>query len=288
MNQLSFEKRCRIIRLLVEGNSLRSITRIVDVSINTVTKLLIDAGKACMRFHNETVKDLSVKRMQVDEIWSFVYKKEASVKVKRWGDGIGDVWTWVAIDADTRLVISWSVGERDFKYAHEFMKDIKSRLNCSEKLQISSDGFLSYWDAIRSVFGGKLADYGVVEKYYGKKNPKVADGSFDAKGRFVKVEKRVRIGEPDMKHISTSYMERQNLTIRMCNRRFNRKTNAFSKKIENHIYALSLHFVYYNFVRIHKTLRVPPAMEAGLIKRLMSIEDIVRMINTHPKESQSF
>jgi IS1 family transposase len=278
MNKLSFEKRCHILRLLVEGNSLRSCSRIVDVSINTVTKLLIDAGKVCLQFHNDMVTNVNSKRVQVDEIWSFVYSKEKNVPEQKRGFNkkkAGDVWTWVAIDAETKLVISWLVGNRDAWAAKALMADLKSRL-IETQIQISSDGFRAYEEGVVSAFGTQV-DFGQLIKIYGK--DRIPDfGEKSRYGRYQGAEKHVIMGNPETKYISTCYVERQNLTMRMCMRRFTRDTNAFSKKVENHCYAIALHFVYYNFIRCHKTLRIPPAMEAGLIKKLMKIEDIVRLI----------
>jgi len=273
MNKLPIEKRVQIIQLLVEGNSLRATSRIADVSINTVTKLLVDVGRACEKFHNETVKGIKAKRVQADEVWSFCYAKQKNV-TQEMPEGAGDVWTWTAIDADTKLVISWLVGSRDADAASSFMNDIAMRLD--SRVQLTTDGHKVYVDAVGDNFGSYI-DYAQLVKLYG-----AAEGTNTNERKYSPSEcngtkKNVVIGNPDPEHISTSYVERQNLTLRMHNRRFTRLTNAFSKKLENHCYAIALHFVYYNFVKIHKTLRVPPAMEAKLIKRLMTIEDIVRL-----------
>ncbi|HMH32139.1 MAG TPA: IS1 family transposase [Puia sp.] len=273
MNKLPIDKRVQIINLLVEGNSLRSCSRIADVSINTVTKLLVDVGRACQKFHEETVRGISAKRVQCDEIWSFVYSKQKNVP-QGMEDEAGDVWTWTAIDADTKLVMSWLVGDRSVDTAVCFMNDVASRLK--NRVQLTSDGHYAYLEAVTEAFGSYI-DYATLQKIYGKPG-----GGGNAEKKYSPAEcigcdKTVISGNPDPKHISTSYVERQNLTMRMHMRRFTRLTNAFSKKIENHCYAIALHFVYYNFVKIHKTLRVPPAMEAGLIKKLMTIEDIVNL-----------
>lgn len=274
MNQLPLEKRTEIVRLLVEGNSLRSCSRIADVSINTVTKLLVDVGKACQRFHNEKMRGIKAQRVQCDEIWSFVYAKQKNVPEGMENEA-GDVWTWVGIDADTKLVISWLVGARDADSANAFMNDVAGRL--TNRVQLTTDGLKAYLEAVTDSFGSQI-DFAQLVKLYGNEGSAKAEKKYSP-AECIGTRKSVVSGNPDPAHISTSYIERQNLTMRMHMRRFTRLTNAFSKKIENHCYAIALHFVYYNFVKIHKTLRVPPAMEAGLIKRLMSIEDIVNLAN---------
>ena len=273
MNKLPLEKRTQIINLLVEGNSLRSTSRIADVSINTVTKLLVDTGKACEKFHNENVINVTSKRVQCDEIWSFVYAKDknASEEMKLEGKA-GDAWTWVGIDADSKLVISWYVGNRDADSANYFMQDVAVRLR--NRVQLTTDGLRAYLDAVENAFEYRI-DFAQLIKLYGQDSMKGEKKYSPAE--CIGAKKTRVMGNPDPKHISTSYIERQNLTMRMGMRRFTRLTNAFSKKIENHCYAIALHFVYYNFVRIHKSLRVTPAMEAGLTKKLMSIEDMVRL-----------
>jgi len=269
MNKLPIDKQIQIINLLVEGNSLRATSRIADVSINTVTKLLVSVGKACQDFHNEKVVNVSTKRIQCDEIWSFVYAKQKNLPEDK--DG-GDVWTWVGIDADTKLVVSWYVGNRNVAAAYEFMEDVASRLK--NRVQLTTDGHHTYLDAVSDSFMGNV-DFAQLIKIYGgetatekRYSPAVCIGT----------KVNTIMGSPDPEHISTSYVERQNLTMRMSMRRFTRLTNGFSKKVENHCYAIALHFVYYNFCRIHKTLRVTPAMESGLTKDIWSIEDIVKLI----------
>lgn len=274
MNKLSIEKRTQIIQLLVEGNSMRSTSRISDCSINTVTKLLVEVGKACAKFHNEKVQGLTCKRVQADEIWSFVYSKQKNVP-EGMEDYAGDVWTWTAIDADTKLIVSYAIGGRDLETATEFMHDVASRIKT--RMQLTTDGLHAYMEAVTDAFGSQI-DFAQLVKIYGGSDGGNKTEKKYSPAKFVSAEKHVRAGNPDEKHISTSYVERQNLTMRMHMRRFTRLTNAFSKKIENHYHAIALHFMYYNFVKIHKTLRVPPAMEAGLIKRLMTIEDIVRLV----------
>ena len=269
MNKLPLQKRVQIINLLVEGMSLRATSRIADVSINTVTKLLVDTGNACQEFHDSIVHHIKAQRIQCDEIWSFVYSKDKNTPTSKKGTGVGDVWTWVGIDADSKLVVSWYVGNRDAGSAYAFMKDVKSRL--ATRVQMTTDGLQTYLNAVPDAFGSRI-DYAQLVKIYGKTED-------DKRERYLGAEKRVILGNPDTSKVTTAHVERQNLTMRMHMRRFTRETNAFSKKVENHCYAIALHFVYYNFVKIHKTLRITPAMQAGLTKELMSIEDIVRLIN---------
>ena len=268
MNQLPLSKKVQIINLLVEGNSLRATARITGASINTVTKLLVDVGIACQEFHNEKVIRVSTKRIQCDEIWSFVYAKQKNLPDQIEG---GDVWTWVGIDADTKLVVSWLVGDRSAETANIFMQDVCYRLK--NRVQLTTDGHKAYLDAVGNSFGSQI-DFAQLVKTYGGQQEEIRYSPAECTGA-----KKTRIeGNPDEKYISTSYVERQNLTMRMSMRRFTRLTNAFSKKMENHCYAIALHFVYYNFCRIHKTLRVTPAMEAGLINDIMEIEDIIRLV----------
>jgi len=269
MNRLPLEKQIQIINLLVEGNSLRSITRITGTSINTVTKLLVDIGKVCVKYHDENVINVTSKRIQCDEIWSFVYAKKKNLPENKVG---GDLWTWVGIDADTKLVISYAAGSRDYETACLFIQDIAGRLQ--NRVKLTTDGHGAYLDAIDETFGAEI-DYAQLIKIYGNKPQ---DDTKYSPPDCIRTEKRPITGKPESKHISTSYIERQNLTMRMQMRRFTRLTNAFSKKIENHYYAVALHFMYYNFCRIHKTLRVTPAMEAGLTKDIMEIEDIIKLI----------
>ena len=273
MNKLPIEKKVQIINLLVEGNSLRSTSRIMDVSINTVSKLLIEVGIACQKFHDEKVVNVKSERVQADEIWSFVGCKE---KAKEKGaDGEGDVWTWVGLDADTKLVISWLVGDRDADAACAFMHDVADRL--VNRVQLTTDGHRAYLTAVEQAFEYDI-DYAMLIKMYGG-----SEGATDNERRYSPATctgaKKTRVmGDPNPKFVSTSYVERQNLTMRMHMRRFTRLTNAFSKKLENHCYAIALHFVYYNFAKIHKSLSVTPAMQAGLVKKPMTIEDIVNLV----------
>ncbi len=274
MNKLSSEDRARILHLLCEGQSIRAITRLTGASKNTVTKLLIDAGKACAAYHDEHVRELVSRRIQVDEIWSFTYAKQKNVAgAKAAPEAAGDTWTWTAIDADTKLIASYLVGGRDGEYALAFMDDLAGRL--ATRVQLSSDGHRAYLDAVEGAFGCDV-DYAIIHKIYGTV-PEAAKGRYSP--AVCTGVKKARIeGNPDPDHVSTSYVERSNLTMRMHMRRFTRLTNAFSKKVENHAYAVALHMMYYNFVRIHKTLRVTPAMAAGVSDKLWEIGDIAKLV----------
>ncbi len=274
MNNLPIQKRVQIINLLVEGSSLRDTSRICDVSINTVTKLLVDVGRACQQFHHETVVNIASQRIQADEIWSFVYSKDknAHVDMKQQGT-VGDAWTWVGIDADSKFVVSWFVGNRDADSANEFMCDVASRL--SNRVQLTTDGLRAYLDAVEN--NSDIIDYAQLVQMYGGADGMQGNEKKHSAAVCTGAKKNVISGRPDAKHVSTSYVERQNLTMRMHIRRFTRLTNALSKKIENHSLAIALHFVYYNFAKVHKTLRVTPAQEAGLTHRVMTLEDIVRL-----------
>ena len=273
MNKLTLEERARILHLLCEGMSIRAITRLTGASKNTVAKLLIDAGKACAAYHDANVRNVKAARVQVDEIWSFTYAKQKNVATaKDAPEGAGDTWTWTALDADSKMILSYLVGGRDSEYAIEFMDDLASRL--ANRVQLTSDGHRAYLEAVEGAFGCDV-DYAQLVKIYGS--------TIAAPGRYSPAEctgtrKRTVEGRPDADHVSTSYVERQNLTMRMHMRRFTRLTNAFSKKVENHAHAVALHMMYYNFVRIHKTLRVTPAMAAGVADRLWEIADIAKLV----------
>jgi IS1 family transposase len=274
MNKLSRGNRTQIIKLLVEGNSMRSTSRIADVSINTVTKLLIDAGKICSDYQDQALRNLPCKRLQLDEIWAFSYCKQRKVPfAKAAPEDAGDLWTWVAIDADTKLVPSWRVGDRSGATAIEFVCDLSRRL--ANRVQVTSDGHRAYLEAVEAGFGADV-DYAQLIKLYGEV-PHPAGRYSPAQINGTKMF--CCTGNPEPKHISTSYVERQNLTMRMSMRRFTRLTNGHSKKAENHAHMVSLHFMHYNFCRIHTSLRVTPAMAAGVTGRLWAIEDIVDLLD---------
>ncbi len=274
MNKLPIAKRAQILTLLCEGSSMRSVSRIADVSINTVSKLLVDAGKVCATYHDDTVRNVRSKRIQCDEIWSFTYAKAKNVTdAKAAPDQAGDTWTWTALDADTKLIVSHFVGGRDSECAMWFMDDVAKRL--ATRVQLTTDGHRAYLEAVEGAFGADV-DYAQLVKIYGA-SPE------SAKGRYSPAEctgaKKIKVeGDPDMKHVSTSYVERQNLAMRMHMRRFTRLTNAFSKKFENHAHMVALYAVWYNFVRVHKSLRVSPAMAAGISDRLWSMEDLATLV----------
>ena len=273
MNRLTLKDRAKILHCLVEGNSMRATTRLCDVSINTVTKLLVDIGFACSIYQNEMLRDLPCKRVQCDEIWSFCGSKQKNVPEGK-EDSYGDVYTWTAICADTKLCASFLVGRRDVEHGHSFIADLASRL--SNRIQLSTDGLKIYVNAVEAAFGSEI-DYGMLIKHYA--NPEETKGATRrySPSDFVKAEKSRIAGDPDFKEISTSYVERQNLTMRMSMRRFTRLTNGFSKKMQNLECSVALHFMYYNFGRIHKTLRVTPAMEAGLSDHVWTLEEIAAL-----------
>ena len=278
MNKLSIERQAQVIKVLCEGNSIRSTARITDTAINTVVKLLKDTGDACAKYQDIHLRNLRCKTIQCDEIWSFCYAKQKNVPEEKQGRfGYGDVWTWTAIDADTKLVASWSVGLRDAGYAFEFMRDLQGRL--ANRVQLTTDGYKAYLNVVEDVFGADI-DYAMLVKIYGTEPTGEARYS---PAKCTGAKPHAITGNPDPKLISTSYSERQNLTMRMNMRRFTRLTNAFSKKIENHMYAIALYFMHYNFARPHKTLSKPypttPAMAAGVTNRIWTAEDIVRLIS---------
>ena len=274
MNKLSSEERARILHLLCEGNSIRSITRLTGASKNTLIKLLLDAGKACAAYHDENVRDVKAKRVQVDEIWSFTYAKQKNVAAaKAAPDGAGDTWTWTALDADSKMILSYFVGGRDGECAMWFVDDLRARL--ANRVQLTSDGHKAYLEAVEGAFGDDI-DYAVLHKVYGA-SPESDKGRYSP-ADCIGTQKHRITGRPNPDHVSTSYVERQNLTIRMHMRRFTRLTNGFSKKVENHAYAVALHMMYYNFVRIHSKLRMSPAMAAGVSDRLWEIGDIVALV----------
>lgn len=281
MNKLSIEKRTQIVALLVEGNSINSTCRVTGASKNTVLKLLAEVGEACALYQDRVMVGLICKKVQCDEIWSFVGMKEKNVPEDVKGVfGFGDVYTWTAIDADTKLVPCWHVANRSAEAASQFIGDLASRM--ANRIQLTTDGHKVYVNAVEEAFGRDV-DYAMLVKIYGGDAPaKEASRRYSPSG-FVGAEKQRIAGNPNTKDISTSYVERQNLTMRMHMRRFTRLTNAFSKKLENHMAAISLHFMYYNFCRIHKTLRVTPAMEAGIADHVWSIEEVLMMVETARK-----
>ena len=275
MNKLPLKARALILNMLCEGQSMRATARLADVSFNTIAKLLIDAGKVCADLHDELVQGVTASRVQCDEVWSFTYAKQKNVaKAKAAPDEAGDTWTWTALDADTKLIVSSMVGGRDAEYANAFMDDVASRL--ANRVQMTTDGHKAYLEAVEGSFGADI-DYAQLIKVYGNA-PETLKGRYSP-ADCTDIVKRTVEGQPDEKHISTSFVERQNLTMRMQMRRFTRLTNAFSKKFENHMHMLALYTVWYNFIRIHKTLRVTPAMEAGLSETVWDMEDLVRIMD---------
>jgi len=273
MNRTSIERQTQIINCLVEGNSIRSTERITGSHRDTIMRLLVRVGNECETFLDNKMRNLNCQRIQVDEIWTYVKKKQRHVTSSDDPNHNGNMWTFVAIDADTKLVPAYKVGKRDLYTAHKFMKDLSNRL--TNRVQISSDALRAYVEATEQAFGTDV-DYGQIVKSY--ETEPVGPGRYSPP-KVVNAKKRTISGAPDDKHISTSYIERQNLTMRMSMRRFTRLTNAFSKKVENLIAAVALHFAYYNFVRIHRSLRVTPAMEAGIESRVWDLSDLVEMAN---------
>jgi len=280
MNKLNPDRKAQIIKVLCEGNSIRSTARITNTAINTVVKLLREVGAACLAYQYQNMRNLSCQKLQVDEIWSFVYAKAKNVPEEHNGEfGFGDVWTFTAIDADTKLVPCWKVGTRDADCAYEFLSDLKDRL--ANRVQLTSDGHKMYLEAVEHAFGREI-EYAQLVKMYGQD---VENEKRYSPAKCIGAEKHVVQGNPDISKVSTSYVERQNLTMRMCMRRFTRLTNAFSKKLENHTLALALYFMHYNFARTHKTLTNPhprtPAMAAGLTDHIWTIEEIVKMADAN-------
>jgi IS1 family transposase len=275
MNKLSSDERAHILQLLCEGMSIRAIERTTGSSKHTVSSLMNDAGAALAAYQDKAFVDLKAKRVQVDEIWSFTYAKQRNVAAaKAAPDGAGDTWTWTAIDADSKLVMSWLVGGRDAEYANAFMGDLAGRL--ANRVQLTSDGHKAYLEAVDGAFGADV-DYAQLVKLYGAV-PGKGDERRYSPAECTGIRKNRIEGRPDAAHVSTSFVERQNLTMRMHMRRFTRLTNGFSKKIENHANAVALHFAYYNFVRTHKTLRMTPAMAAGVAASPWEMADLVAVL----------
>lgn len=273
MKSLSLAQQAMVVRALVEGNSLRATTRMTGIARNTITKLLVDLGHACAEYHDKYVRNLRVRRLQADEIWSFIGAKAKNVAPEQENAGWGDTWTWVAIDADSKLCVSYLVGGRDAWWAHEFMQDCAERIR--GKVQITTDGHRAYVDAVEDAFGMEC-DYGMLVKIYGA--PSESEARRYSPARCIGADMKVVSGNPDPKHVSTSFVERQNLTMRMSMRRFTRLTNGFSKKLENHCCAIALHYLYYNFCRVHQTLRVTPAMQAGLSGYIWEVEEMLALL----------
>jgi IS1 family transposase len=279
MNKLSVVEKVRVVACLVEGNSLRATTRMTGTHRGAILKLLVELGAACSAYQDKAFRNLNLTRIQCDEIWAFVGCKEKNAKTAQKARGWGDVWTWTALDAPTKLVPCWYVGTRDGGAAYHFIHDLKGRL--ANRVQLTTDGHKAYLEAVEDAFGAEI-DYAMLNKIYGtaigpdQKHAEIRYSPAQCMG----ARRAVISGMPDFAHISTSYTERQNLTMRMSMRRFTRLTNAFSKKVANHEAAVALHFMHYNFARIHQTLRVTPAMEAGITDHIWSIEDIVRLLHT--------
>ncbi|HZR25538.1 MAG TPA: IS1 family transposase [Vicinamibacterales bacterium] len=273
MNQLPTAKRVAVVAALVEGNSIRATARMTGVSKPTILKLLADLGTAAAAFHNDTVRNIRSERVQCDEIWQFVGAKQKNATAEQKAQGWGDVWTWTAIDADSKLIVSWFIGQRDPFSAWWFMRDLCSRL--ATRVQLTTDGLNAYLTAVERAFEGEV-DFAQLVKIYGQPR----DGAVRySPARFMSARREVIRGNPDMKHVSTSFVERQNLSMRMGMRRFTRLTNAFSKKVENHAHAVALYFLHYNFARIHGTLRVTPAMAAGVADHVWNLSEIVELLD---------
>jgi len=275
MNKLTTEKRRQVIAALVEGNGIRATVRMTGVAKNTIAKLLVELGEACSEYLDKAIVNLKSKRIQCDEIWSFCYAKEKNLPEELRGKfGYGDVWTWVGMDADSKLIVSWAVGGRDAGTAYGFIQDLAKRL--SNRVQLTTDGHRPYLSAIEDAFGSQI-DYAMLVKLYG--NDRENETRYSP-AECIGCRDVVVTGRPDPKHISTSFVERQNLTMRMHMRRFTRLTNAHSKKIENHIASIAIHYMHYNFCRVHETLRVTPAMESGLADHVWSIEEMIAVLDT--------
>jgi IS1 family transposase len=273
MNKLNRTKQAQVIAALVEGNSINATVRMTGVAKNTILKLLAELGPACSEYQNRVFRNLTCKRIQCDEIWQFCYAKEKNVPADKKGTfGFGDVWTWVAIDADTKLIPTFMLGNRDSRTANVFIDDLASRL--ANRIQLTTDGLSVYLEAVEGAFGSEI-DYAMLIKVYGASQEETRYSPAEC----IDTKTHLVSGMPKVHHISTSYVERQNLTMRMGMRRFTRLTNGFSKKVENHAHAVALHFMHYNFCRVHKTLRVTPAMEAGLTDHVWEIKEIISLLD---------
>ena len=275
MNKLPHEKRAQALQMMAEGISLRAMTRLTGISRTTLIKLLEDAGQAFSEYQDRVLVNLPCKRIQVDEAWAFCYAKQKNVPAaKAAPEGAGDIWTWVGLDADTKLVASWYVGGRDGEAAATFIDDLAPRL--ASRVQLTSDGHKAYLEAVEGAFGGDV-DYAQLVKLYGSEGGVSSDKRYSP-AECTGIRKRNVEGKPDPAHVSTSYVERSNLSMRMGNRRMTRLTNAFSKKAENHAHMMAIYFMHYNFVRIHQTLRVTPAIEAGVTSKLWEMSDLVKVL----------
>ena len=276
MNRLPTHKRILVLKCLVEGMSIRATVRVTRVAKATVMKLIVAAGKVCAEYQDRTLRELPCRRVQADEIWSFIYAKEKNVtRAKSAPPEAGDVWTWVALCADTKLIPTWRIGDRSGMTAIDLMDDLRARL--AHRVQLTTDGHAVYFEAVEGAFGGDV-DYAQLIKIYGSAGGKDDERRYSP-AEYTGIKTKVVEGNPDRRHISTSYVERQNLTMRMSMWRFTRLTNAFSKKLENHAHAVALHVFHYNFCRLHRTIKVTSAMEAGVTDRLWEIADIVRLID---------
>lgn len=276
MNKLSTKERTQVVKALLEGNSLRSTTRMTGIHRSTILKLLLELGTACAEYQDRTLRNLPCKRIQADEIWSFVYAKEKHCTPEMKAAGAGDCWVWVGMDADTKLVVSWLAGTRDAGCAHDFMQDLASRL--AHRVQLTTDGHHAYLSAVEGAFDNDI-DYARLIKQYGPSMEGEGTARRYSPPQVTGIKIKTVSGAPDKEHISTSYIERQNLTMRMAMRRFTRLTNGFSKKIENHIAQLAMHYMFYNFGRIHQTLRITPAMAAGVSDHVWSVEEIIGLLD---------
>jgi IS1 family transposase len=275
MNRLSVEERARIVSCLVEGNSIRATVRMTGASKNTVVKLLADLGRACSEYQDKAFRNLKCKRIQCDEIWSFCGAKEKNASPEKKKQGWGDVWTWTALCPDSKIIPCWFVGDRSAGSAYHFIHDLKDRL--ASRVQLTTDGHRAYVQAVEDAFGSEI-DYAMLIKIYGNVPTDNSNVRYSP-AQCMGARKTVISGMPDHEHVSTSHTERQNLTMRMSMRRFTRLTNGFSKKLENHEHALALYFMYYNFARVHQTLRVTPAMEAGVSDHVWSLDEMVGLLD---------
>lgn len=276
MNKLTKEKRMQVVAALVEGSSINSTARMTGVTKQTILRLIADLGTACAKYQDEKLRNLSCKRIQADEVWSFCWAKDKNLSEEMKGKfGFGSVWTWTAIDADTKLMVSWLVGERSLPYAVKFMNDVASRL--ANRVQLTTDGHKPYLQAVEGAFGSEI-DYAVLEKIYAAA-PQAGTTTRYSPAECCGTRTHRVMGNPDSQHVSTSYAERMNLTIRMMNRRFTRLTNAHSKKVENHIHFLNITFMWYNFARINQALRVTPAMAVGVADHVWELQEVIALLD---------